>query len=168
MPRFLRVEIDLMRRSRLLCLLFALCLCALPAIAHAQRVVTADEVNAVSKGLYCPVCENEPLDACGTQACQDWRDEVRMQLEAGRTQAEIYADFRARYGDRVLAQPPADGFNLVLWVGLPLLFVVGAVGFGRYLRSIVTKPAPVTAAAPSPRQHDDPWLQRIEDELRQK
>jgi cytochrome c-type biogenesis protein CcmH/NrfF len=27
---------------------------------------TDDEVNAIASQLYCPVCENIPLDACGT------------------------------------------------------------------------------------------------------
>ena len=30
---------------------------------------TDDEVNAIAKELYCPVCENISLDACGTTAC---------------------------------------------------------------------------------------------------
>ena len=31
--------------------------------------VTDDQVNAIAHDLYCPVCENTPLDVCGTQAC---------------------------------------------------------------------------------------------------
>ncbi|NQS91637.1 MAG: hypothetical protein HQ574_04445, partial [Chloroflexi bacterium] len=34
---------------------------------------TDDDVNAIAKQLYCPVCENIPLDACGTAACEQWR-----------------------------------------------------------------------------------------------
>ena len=30
---------------------------------------TDDDVNAVAKQLYCPVCENTPIDVCPTQAC---------------------------------------------------------------------------------------------------
>lgn len=131
--------------------------------AGAQRPVTADEINAVASGMYCPVCESEPLDTCGTQACQDWREEIGVQLAAGRTREEIYADFRARYGDRVLAEPPAEGFNLLLWLGLPALLIVAAVWFGRYLRTLTTAapPAPTRPA----RTHDDPYRRRIEEEL---
>ncbi|MFN3309334.1 MAG: hypothetical protein ACK44E_09010, partial [Anaerolineales bacterium] len=32
--------------------------------------ISDDEVNAIAKYLYCPVCENVPLDVCGTQACE--------------------------------------------------------------------------------------------------
>ncbi len=39
-----------------------------PALAQGQPP-TDDEVNRIAKQLYCPVCENTPLDVCPTQAC---------------------------------------------------------------------------------------------------
>lgn len=82
-------------------------LAALPLLAQdsATRVVTDDEVNAIASKLYCPVCENIPLDACGTAACADWRYEIRLQLEAGKTEQEIIDDFVLRFGDRVVGTP---------------------------------------------------------------
>ncbi len=62
--------------------------------ASAQGEVTADDVNAIAKQLFCPVCENEPLDQCGTKACQDWRAEIRLQLEQGATEQEIKDNFQ--------------------------------------------------------------------------
>ena len=44
---------------------------------------TDDEVNAIAKQLFCPVCENVPLDVCPTQACKDWREDIRQKLAAG-------------------------------------------------------------------------------------
>lgn len=75
-------------------------------VVHAQESeVTADEVNRIAKKLYCPVCENIPLDTCGTAACEDWRYEIRLQLEAGMTEQEIMDDFVRRFGDRVVGTP---------------------------------------------------------------
>ena len=55
----------------LLILLFVL---SIPVTGFAQGSdPTDDDVNAVAKQLYCPVCENIPLDACGTAACEQWR-----------------------------------------------------------------------------------------------
>lgn len=68
-------------------------------------VVTDDQVNAISNRLFCPVCENIPLDACGTAACADWRNEIRLFLSQGMTEEEIRADFVARFGDRVVGVP---------------------------------------------------------------
>ncbi len=49
----------------------------------AVREPTADEVNRIAKGLYCPVCPNTPLDVCETRACEDWRALIRDKLAAG-------------------------------------------------------------------------------------
>jgi len=47
----------------------------IPGYAMAQgSEPTDDEVNAIAKQLYCPVCENISLDACGTAACEQWRN----------------------------------------------------------------------------------------------
>jgi cytochrome c-type biogenesis protein CcmH/NrfF len=43
-----------------------------------------DQVNAIAKQLYCPVCENTPLDVCPTDACKEWREEIRGMLAEGK------------------------------------------------------------------------------------
>ncbi len=90
-------------------LLLVLAALVLVGVAHAQtdspRIVTADEVNAIAKELYCPVCENITLDTCGTAACDDWRYEIRLQLEAGLSPQVIKDDFVRRFGDRVVGTP---------------------------------------------------------------
>ena len=67
---------------------FTLILALLAAgLALAQNpnppVPSDDQVNAIAKQLYCPVCENIPLDVCGTQACAQWRELIREKLAAG-------------------------------------------------------------------------------------
>ena len=49
----------------------------------ARQQVTADDVNRIAKQMYCPVCENEPLDACRTAACQQWRAQIGQMLSEG-------------------------------------------------------------------------------------
>ena len=133
------------------------------ANAMAQNQVTDDAVNRVARGMYCPVCESEPLDTCGTQACIDWRQEIREQLEEGATPKQVQEDFRRRFGDKVLAAPPAKGINLLLWVGIPLGIIIGALFFGRFLLRSQISPAKIE----STRQPDlsDPYLKRIEEEI---
>jgi cytochrome c-type biogenesis protein CcmH len=90
------------------------------------RPVTADDVNRIAKKLFCPVCENVPLDVCGTQACADWRSEIRSMLSQGKSEQEIKAYFADRYGQRVLATPEARGLNTLVWV-LPVVGVIAGV-----------------------------------------
>src|SRR5512144_374189 len=92
-----------------------------------KQQVTADDVNRVAKQMYCPVCENEPLDACRTAACQQWRAQIGQMLSEGQSEQQIKDYFVARYGVRVLAQPPAQGTSLLLYV-LPIVgLIVGVV-----------------------------------------
>ena len=143
----------------------------------AQEGVTDDEVNDVAEGLYCPVCENTPLDVCPTQACQDWREEIRAQLAAGKSKEEIQQYFVEHYGVRVLAEPPRSGFDLIVWL-LPIAAVLfGAIFFGRYLKGLraggespdeTVDVAQSAAPAPPPAADEDDYISRVEKELREK
>jgi cytochrome c-type biogenesis protein CcmH len=100
----------------------------LTGISYAQQPISDDEVNAVAKKLYCPVCENTPVDVCPTQVCADWRDLIRQQLSEGWSEERILDYFSANYGSQVLAQPPAQGFTVLVWI-LPLVALVGGGAF---------------------------------------
>ena len=111
----------------------------LPAgVLAAPATPTDDEVNAVASQLYCPVCENVPLDVCGTQACSQWRAIIRQKLQAGWSARQIHAFFAEQYGTRVLASPPFAGASVLFWLVPLVLLAVGAVVLVRVLR----KPAP--------------------------
>jgi cytochrome c-type biogenesis protein CcmH len=153
-------------RMVLVALLGLSCL-AVANSAWAQDGPTQDEVNAVARKLFCPVCENTPLDVCPTQACQNWRDEIRVSLVEGKSEEQILDDFSRKYGDSVLAQPPARQW--VAWV-LPLALVAAAVAALAYWLRSWTRPAPVKvdvasdAAGPGIAQ-DDPYVMQVEREL---
>jgi cytochrome c-type biogenesis protein CcmH len=137
-----------------------------PAIAAAQQEQPSDdEVNAVAKGLYCPVCENVPLDVCPTLACKQWRETIREKLAAGWTQTQIEDYFVAQYGDRVLATPPPSGLNWLVYLLPPTAFVAGAFILVQAVRSW-RRPAAATPAQPS--TAEDPYRQRLEEELSQR
>lgn len=97
----------------------------------ANPTVTADEVNGIAKKLYCPVCENIPLDTCGTAACADWRNEIKIQLEDGLTEQQIIDDFVVRFGDRVVGVPQDPTLNAISlvtpWLAIAALLVGGVI-----------------------------------------
>ena len=92
-------------------LLVALTLSARLAFAQAPTP-SDDEVNRIAHQLYCPVCENTPLDVCPTEACRQWRDLIRQQLTQGWSEDRIKQYFVDQYGVRVLAEPPRAGLEL--------------------------------------------------------
>ena len=137
-----------------------------------KRVVTDDDVNKIARAVYCPVCESTPLDVCQTQACADWRQVIRDMLADGATEQEVFDYFSNLYGDRVLAEPPREGFSLLIWL-IPLVIVpLGLVFFGNYMRSLRSSAAEnrpvVSNTAVTELTTPDDYISRIEKELQEK
>ncbi len=138
------------------------------------RQVTDDDVNAIAKKLYCPVCENIPLDTCGTQACEDWRQLIRQKLEEGWTEEQILEYFVERYGERVLATPRPKGPHILVYVLPPVFIVAGVFLLFRTLRSWRTAApedspeAVLEREAAASLEETDPYRKRLEEELRKR
>jgi cytochrome c-type biogenesis protein CcmH len=138
---------------------------------QAKPTPSDDEVNAVARGLYCPVCENIPLDVCPTQACAQWRDLIRQKLSQGWSGQQIKDYFVTQYGDRVLAQPPVARFNYVFYVGLFVLLVLAVAIFTfaiRGMRKPGASASAVPAAPPEPPAQDQEYVARLEEELKKR
>jgi cytochrome c-type biogenesis protein CcmH len=159
-----------MRKTGILLLGLGFAAAALVAIAGGAAAQgpapSDDEVNAVAKQLYCPVCENIPLDVCPTQACAQWRETIRLKLADGWSEQQIKDYFVEQYGARVLATPPAEGLNWLVYVLPPAAFLVGAFLLFRSLRSWRHAAAAAPSTPVAPASTDDPYVRRLEDELR--
>ena len=153
-------------------LLFTLALViAAPVLAQdaATSDVTPDDVNAVARQLWCPLCSGVRLDACELKACDQMKDEIAIKLADGEDVASIKQYFVNQYGPQVLGEPPREGFNLLAWV-LPVLVLLGG---GVFLvtvgRRMLRRDEPA-AAVPPP--GDDsmaakgPYDQRLDEELK--
>ncbi len=137
-----------------------------PPTPVTKREVTADDVNRIAKQMYCPVCENEPLDACATAACQQWRAQISQMLSEGQTEQQIKDYFVARFGVRVLAQPPAQGISLWLYV-LPIVgLIVGVVIIVWVLRRLRARGAQAPVAATASKSSGDEYIDRVERDLK--
>lgn len=127
-----------------------------------------DEVNAVARQMYCPVCENIPLDVCPTQACAQWRDLIRLKLSQGWTSTQIKDYFVAQYGDRVLSTPPRHGINWLVYI-LPPIFILGAAALVWRTLLVLRRKRKLVEVEPSaPADAADPYIRRMEEELRRK
>jgi len=136
--------------------------------AQEKTPVTDDQVNALARQLYCPVCENTPLDVCPTTACAQWRALIREKMELGWSEAQIKDYFAAQYGDRVLSEPPRRGLNWMVYVLPPLLIAIAAVFLFFLIRKLKSpKPSPsVSQNEPDP--SGDEFLAQIENEIQQR
>lgn len=144
--------------------------------AFAQNPTPSDDdVNRIAHQLYCPVCENTPLDVCPTEACRQWRDLIRQQLSEGWSDARIKQYFVDQYGARVLAEPPRTGLNWLVYVLPPLIIVAGAFILFRALQTWTRSAGKANAA--NARDADDEsqtstsadeYVTRLEDELKKR
>ncbi|NUM44210.1 MAG: cytochrome c-type biogenesis protein CcmH [Anaerolineales bacterium] len=155
--------------SRFLLLVFFLALFfASPALAQDPTpIIPDDEVNAIAKEMFCPVCENVPLDVCPTQACDQWRELIRQRLAEGWSEQEIKNYFVEQYGDRVLAEPPRTGLNWLVYILPPVIVLLGLGIVIRVLHSWKVQTAQATASAKPPTLDDD-YVRRLEDELKRR
>ncbi len=129
---------------------------------------TDDEVNRIAHQLYCPVCENTPLDVCPTEACRQWRALIRQQLEQGMTEDQIKQYFVDHYGARVLAEPPRTGLNWLVYILPPVLILAGAFMLFRAFRSWTKPAAAPTAEGSKEEAPQDEYVARLEEELKKR
>ncbi|MCL7406022.1 MAG: hypothetical protein RLZ60_1068 [Pseudomonadota bacterium] len=115
-------------------LLAALLTLSTPVMAVQPDEVLDDQVletraRDISKGLRCPVCQNENIDDSNSAISRELRLLVRDRLIEGDTNEEVVDFIVARYGEYVLLEPTKDGFNMILWVA-PLGMLLLALGAG--------------------------------------
>ncbi|HUG39978.1 MAG TPA: cytochrome c-type biogenesis protein [Longimicrobiales bacterium] len=125
------------RKRRLMAGVGMVTLLAGPAYTAAAQESTAGSPSAaeaaleartvrVASSLRCPVCQGLSIEDSPSPLAIQMKDLIRSQLAAGRSEEEVTAYFVSRYGEWVLLEPPAAGFNLVVYL-LPLVaFLAGA------------------------------------------
>lgn len=152
-------------------LIVALAAVLLVVTPASAQTPTPNEINAVARELWCPLCNGVRLDNCDLQACIQMREVIAEKLMAGESTEQIKAYFVEQYGDVVLGAPSRTGFNLIVWL-FPVLAAVVGLGWMAYLvamwrrRQPARQPAPA-AAASGPAVSDDDYLKRVEQELKQ-
>ncbi len=135
------------------------------AQAQAPAAVSDDDVNRIANQLYCPVCENIPLDVCPTEACSRWREAIRQKLALGWSDQAIIDNFVELYGARVIGTPPKAGLNWLLYVVPPLAALgLGAAAFMILRKNRAAKSVPEIPAADLKRPAD-PYRKKLHDDI---
>ncbi|MEM6889092.1 MAG: cytochrome c-type biogenesis protein [Pseudomonadota bacterium] len=108
--------------------------------------VLEERARDISKGLRCPLCQNESIDESNADISRDLRLIVRERLVAGDTDEAVVQFVVDRYGEFVLLQPTIGGANWLLWAAGPLMMLLAA-GLGVvYVRGRANAAAPQEAA----------------------
>jgi cytochrome c-type biogenesis protein CcmH len=101
--------------------------------------------RTISRELRCVVCQNQSVDDSNAEVAHDIRRAVRERLVAGDTDRQVLDYMVGRYGDYVLLDPPFKARTLILWLGAPLVLLLGSLGLWLSARR---RTAALDAAAP--------------------
>ncbi len=87
-----------------------------------------ERVKGLAHELRCLVCQNQTIADSNADLAIDLRTQIREQIQAGKTDAQIKDYMVARFGDFVLYRPPVQSNTMLLWVA-PFLLLIGGIGF---------------------------------------
>jgi len=99
------------------------------AVSEEQRIL------GLAYMLRCPECRSVSVAESPAEIAGGMYASIVAQVRAGRSDQEIIAFFVARYGEGVLLRPPAQGLNLMIWIGPALVVLIGGGLLFRVLRS---------------------------------
>jgi cytochrome c-type biogenesis protein CcmH/NrfF len=106
---------------KIIALWFFLMVFAVPVLAVTEEEITSN--------LNCPDKEGCTMIVvdCTCPSSLEIKDKVRAMLDQGLSEKQIYNKLSAEYGREVLATPPKEGFDWLVWVALPAGIIVGGV-----------------------------------------
>ena len=99
--------------------------CTAPQSA-AAAVRPRASVTELYNDLMCTICHESLAVAQSPEAIQE-RQQVRTLVGQGETTKQIEASMVGQYGPAVLANPPASGFDLLVYVVPPAVVILGIV-----------------------------------------
>ena len=113
--------------------------------------------------IMAPCCYGAPVGDHDSDAAKQVKAQIAQLLTEGKTSDEVLDMYVAIYGERILAQPRAQGFNVLAYVMPILILVIGGL-LVIYAINQMTAPRP-QAAQPSRQSYSDEFFQKIEREM---
>ena len=104
----------------------ALATLTLPLAATAATSAPRASLTDIENDVMCVSCR-EPLAVAQSPQAEAERNFIRHLIAEGQTKAQIEQALVAQYGESVLGKPPADGFNLTVYVLPPAIVLLGVV-----------------------------------------
>jgi cytochrome c-type biogenesis protein CcmH len=137
-----------------------------PALAQSPPHLTAEQeamVRRLEGMLIAPCCFANTVAEHRSPLSDQVREEVRALVAGGATETEILDTFVAKYGERILAAPKPQGFNLLAYVLPMVALAAGLVVIAFTLHR--HRPRPVEPSAVPPETATDALRARMEAEL---
>ena len=104
--------------------------------------VLQETYERLTHEVRCLVCQNQTIADSTAPLAADLRNEIRLMLAAGRSEAEVKTFLLDRYGDFVLYKPRFKASTAMLWLAPLLLLLVGGLGLRRIIQRRADLPVP--------------------------
>ena len=97
------------------------------ARAVARDPVLEARATRLASELRCPVCQGLSIQDSPSPLALQMKDLIRTQVGQGLSDSEVRGYFVSKYGEWVLLEPRASGFNLLVYL-LPAGALLGGLG----------------------------------------
>ena len=119
----------------------------------------------LEKEVMAPCCYGAPVSEHESEAAKQVRGQIKQLIGEGRNREEILDMYIAIYGERILAQPRAEGFNLMAYVMPPMFLLVGGILLVYIINQMKT---PATATATRRKKtYSDEFFDKVEREMKE-
>jgi len=112
---------------RALTIAAALMISTLATVLLSAQANLEPEARVIDDMLIAPCCFSQQVSVHQSEAAEKVRADVRARLAAGETREEILDAYVAMYGQRVLATPPPEGINILLYI-TPVAVLLSSIG----------------------------------------
>lgn len=121
------------------------------------------EATNLYQQVFSPFCPGRSLNDCPSSKAGELKDEMRAELEAGKSPEVILNEVFQKYGDQYRAVPQFAGVGVLVWL-VPIGFVaIGlAVAVGVSISRKKTASAPSSSPKPALSADEE---RRIQEEL---
>jgi cytochrome c-type biogenesis protein CcmH len=142
----------------LLLLTFAIGLGASPARRDIEQ-----QARELETRLIAPCCFTQQVSLHHSAASEEVRVDIRRRLTMGETPEQILHAYVERYGKHVLAEPPAEGFDRVLYVLPPAAMVLTVLLLAAVVRRSTAQSSEQESAGGAV---DERYSRDLDDQLR--
>ncbi len=93
-----------------------------------------ERAREISDGIRCLVCQNQSILDSNADLARDLRQVVRERILLGDSDDAVREYLVVRYGDWVLLNPPFKVRTYLLWFGPIIIFAIGLLALGLFVR----------------------------------
>lgn len=136
----------------------------------ATPLAAAPTVDDVAQKLICQCGCTAVLNNCTHAECgsrETMLGIIKQKIAEGQSTDQIVQSFVSQYGEKVLSEPPKQGFNLTAWLFPFVALAAGAVIIYVAVKKWLRRRESAVSAAPESEETDEAYQRRLEQELKE-